>query len=80
MAKRDESSGIKEVIEKDTQQQERQKMQNQEQKYCYTVMEEQEGIRLDQFLAGEFQILYPKVNKRRSGDGRREKGKTRISS
>ena len=27
--------------------------QNIEQKYYYTVMEEQEGMRLDQFLAGE---------------------------
>ena len=33
--------------------QEPDELRNKEQKYYYTVMEEQEGMRLDQFLAGE---------------------------
>ena len=56
----------------------------QEQRYYYTVMEEQEGMRLDQFLAAELKehsrSYIQKLIKEGQGSGRREKTKTRIPS
>ena len=52
----------------------------QEQRYYYTVMEEQEGMRLDQFLAAELKEHSRSYIQKLIKEGRREKTKTRIPS